>query len=123
MLLQNRQNYQNINQPVIGNEVDPQDSMRQVELKQDVVIMDYDSLNSGRNDHLIHVELGMSNEAMIGTEENSEDLEFAQISPYLTGSPHLVESTGAYQHLPSPNQKSFDILSGTQTNTVQSIEP
>ena len=75
MLIQNRQNYQNINQKIV--EVEQPETMHQVELKQDVVIMDYDSKNSGSNDNLIHVELGMSNEAMIATEDNSEDLEFA----------------------------------------------
>ena len=87
------------------------------------MIMDYDSQKSNSNDNLIHVELGMSNEAAMATEDNSEDMEFAQMNHRFTSSPQLVESAGAYAHIPSSGQKSFDILSGTQTNTVQSIEP
>ena len=62
-----------------------QAEMQKVELKQDVMIMDYDSQKS--NDNLIHVELGMSNEAAMATEDNSEDAEFAQMNHYLTSSP------------------------------------
>ena len=74
MLLQNRQNYQNSGKPLAANSELQQESLtsqglRQVELKRDVVIMDYDPLASGKNDQLIHVEL--SNEAIMGADEDS----------------------------------------------------
>ena len=86
-------------------------SSRKVELQNDVVIMEYDTMTSGRNDKMIHVE--MSNEAMRGGEDSH--------SMNASGGAYLLESAQVVGQ--SPGGESFDILAGTQTNTVQSIEP
>ena len=63
--------------------------------------MEYDTMTSGRNDKLIHVE--MSNEAMRGNNESNSMEE--------SGGAYLLESAQAIGR--SPGGESFDILAGT----------